>query len=285
LWSGLCFALLLLIRPIAILLPLVLFSYLIWNERKIILLYISFILICYSMTFLWIQRNYLVFEKPFVTSISSVNLYFHASAGVLAEANKQPYNQVQKQLKNKLIAAHTWKGDESDIAPMIHFLNQESIQIFKNHPLVFIKQSLMSIGYFFLKPLRGYIDNFFSGNNEKYNAISERGNLSVGEISKKVISSTSKTTLILVVFQLIVSAILMIGILFSFLNQNKFLVIFLIMLIYFSIFSSVSEVDARFRIPVMPYISILAIMGLNEIYKRFFFTGHTKMNNDSFYLK
>lgn len=262
--SGLILSVAILCRPIAILLPIIFSIFLFFKTKKIkpvVLFFVSSFFLVYG----WMNRNKEYFNTYQLSSISSINLYFHTSASILSEAENISTEKAQLKLREKFNASHKWNGDERDIVPMINYFQNESIKMIINHPSIFIKQYLIGSVYFYVKPIRNYIDSYFGINAKEYSKVAEKS--IQNNLLNKLFNETSLLTLILVIIQLIFSAILILGIILSFkqIISNSIYILFLLIIIYFTLTSSITEVDGRFRLPALPFLAILSSISICKI--------------------
>ena len=261
---GFMMSMVILCRPIAVFLPLLFIIYLIWKQKswKIVG---SFLFSSYLLVTLWAYRNYTHFEMFTVSNISTANFYFHTSASLIAETENLPTYKVQHQLSDELMSAEEWTGDPvKDMKPMIAYANKASYKYITEHPWLFAKQYTIGLIYFFTKPIRNYID-YYLGFTKRYSALAEKKLQS--DIFKKVISNTSFTAIILVIFQLVCSLIICLGVLFYVIKskREKEFLFLLGIILYFAFTSSITEVDGRFRIPMVPLLAILGALGWSKM--------------------
>jgi hypothetical protein len=145
---------------------------------------------------------------------------------------------------------------------MLQYCNERSVEIISKHPGIFIKQWAIGVGYFFLKPMRGYIDNFLGLNKQDYSVVSEKK--WSGNLINNLKSKTSSLTQVLVVIQFCLLLLIVIAGSYGFIKSMRNIEVWLIVLLvfYFATTSSITEVDARFRIPVVPFLGVLASLGV-----------------------
>jgi 4-amino-4-deoxy-L-arabinose transferase-like glycosyltransferase len=262
--TGVLSSILILCRPIAIFIPLILLIILIIKKTPI-KYSVLFISSAYILVFGWMGRNYNTFNTFSLSSISSINFYFYTNASIVAEVNNITTNEAQGALKKELERAFDWQEKATDIVLMIDYCNTQSIKSIVNHPLIFTKQTSKGLLFFFIKPIRNYLDTFIGINKEKYSSVLQKKQSN--PILQKLLNDTSKLTLILIFLQLIFTLLIGIGVVITLLkvDLNIQLITILALIFYFAITSSITEVDGRFRVPVLPLLAILTSTGIYRI--------------------
>ena len=259
--SGFIFSLAILCRPIAIFLPLLLLTIMLARTETLKKIAI-FLFATYFLAGLWSYRNYKTFDTFQLSSIGAINLYFHTSASINAEIKNITTHEAQANLKTQLQQARNWTGENYEIKHMIAYCYQNSLETIKNHPLLFLKQSFIGAVYFFAKPIRNYLDLYFGVAKKSYSDIGEKK--IQANVWYKFISQTSSLTIILVFIQIVFNLIILLGLIYYLIKNlnNTSIQLFLGVIFYFVVTSMITEVDGRFRVPVMPFIAILGSLGL-----------------------
>jgi hypothetical protein len=262
---GLLLSVLVLCRPIALYLPLLFVVYLIRNKVGLKPL-LSFVFASYFLIGAWMYRNYAHFDMFSLTTVGTTNLYFQSSAALLVDAEDLSPQQASDKLWSDLHAEKDWQHTAEEVKPMAHFFREKSWEYISKYPLTFTKHCGIGVIYFFYKPIRGYIDNYLGFNNS-YNPVSKK-NVST-EALKVLKDQTSLLAIILVVVQLVLMFFMTSGIAVGLLKPAwKKEVFFLLFVVgYFAILSAFSEVDGRFRIPVIPLIAIVSTYGWSKVLK------------------
>lgn len=260
---GLLLSVLILCRPIALYLPLLFVGFLVVKKRglkPIITLGLS----SYLLVFAWMYRNYDQFDMFTLTTIGTTNLYFHTSAAILEDAEGISALEANNRLWSDLYAERDWKYTVAEVKPMTDFCDEKAWGYIKQYPMTFAKHCGIGVIYFFYKPIRGYIDNYIGFNNS-FNPISRKNiNPQAMDILK---NETSVVALILVVFQFLMMVFITIGIAVGLLRSGwqKELFFCLIIIGYFALFSAFTEVDGRFRIPIIPLLALLGAIGWSKV--------------------
>ena len=217
----------------------------------------------------WLIRNQHTFGKIFYSSISEVNLLFHTTAQLRSKLENRPQKEIEMEYRKKELGTLDFVNDSTAIGKFIDFARQESWRVIKENPKEFTKMLAKSSLYFFIKPLRSYFD-YQLFNETQYDAITSVEQREKGNLIKKTLSQTSAVGLFIIAFQIVILLIIYLGIVLSlpyWWRHGKEIFFFMsVTILYFALISSLTEVDARFRMPVMPLLTILAI----PFYTRFF---------------
>ncbi|MBD79357.1 MAG: hypothetical protein CL840_10580 [Crocinitomicaceae bacterium] len=220
----------------------------------------------------WIYRNHVIFGNPFFSSISEVNLLFHTSTQVRSLAEDKPQKSIEMEYRNDSLAGLDFVGDPGAIPPFISFARAETKRVISTYPEAFLKMWATSTIMFFIKPMRSYF-NFQLKADNVHAAMASVENRSKGNLLQKTLNNSDTTTLFLVAIQAFILLITYLGILFSlkyWLTRDfKIFGLLLSLLIYIALVSSITEVDARFRIPVVPILSILCLPIFAPIFDKF----------------
>jgi asparagine N-glycosylation enzyme membrane subunit Stt3 len=129
-------------------------------------------------------------------------------------------------------------------------------------PKLLLEHHASQFIYFFIKPCRAYIDIQMGNWGKGYNTIPKGY-----PIMKYLFEHNSKLTIIAVFFQIIMLLIMYVSVIFSFVyfKKQKGLMWFLVMVLLIFCFANLtipSITESRFRVPVMPFISILSAAGI-----------------------
>ncbi|MCB9224585.1 MAG: glycosyltransferase family 39 protein [Crocinitomicaceae bacterium] len=266
---GLFMSLLILCRPIAIYLPVAISLFFLW-KRKALKSTITFMVSSYFLVAFWSVRNYQEFNTINLSSVSSTNLYMHTSASIIVETSGISHFEAQQQLRSEFRTEFNGQDRSKEMGSMIRFCNRKAIGYIFEHPVIFVKQYTIGLIYFFIKPIRHYIDGYLGTSTVFYSAVAEKNVSSDAWIKLK--KETSLLTIILVIIQLLFIGFMLIGILVSVLRSgwNKELILFMVILAYFALLSSITDVDGRFRIPVVPFMAVLAMVGWSKLMSKKF---------------
>lgn len=249
--SALFFGLAALTRPVGIGLPLFLLP-LIWlmlhgaELRKKLSIIFLFSVIYLTTISTWIIRNYYYYEKPFLSYIGSFNLIYFSAAQYESEKQNIHLNTARTQLYEE--ARHEMNGSPADY-PAVFYSSCRKValrHLLHDPESLFINLIRNEFRCWF-HPMSGYIGQQLKTDREKSLLLNA-----------------------LVYFQylqiLTYSLLCATGIFYIFRKQNRMILLLIAgFFCYFFLTAYGPEMEARFRIPVMPVIVLLAALGLQHI--------------------
>ena len=265
--SALLIGVSMLFRPIALYLPLALVVLVLCHKGGFQNLWrpaLITLAIPYMLISPWVMRNNAVFGKPFVSTVSDINLLFHTGSNIRAIKENRSLSKVQEEYHAISGSQYDWQ-DPGATVKWDEFARREAVGIIASNPVIFAQNYSGSFFYFFTKPLRSYIDvqlGYVSG----YGSIASVTQDRFHSLISKAVSNTSKLTLVLVVVQLLMMVLVTtcaFRAMVVMIRTHRTIVLLLVgVILYFAVISSLTEVDARMRVPVEPYLSLLAAFGL-----------------------
>lgn len=251
-------------RPIAQFLPLILLSYF-WKlnipRGQIGLFMVAFTLLPGS----WMARNYYQFGTPRLSSMSTNNLLFYNGAAALASAESKPFTEVQHKLANEAKSLQDWDKEHAT-RRYLHYCRERALGIFKDHPKELAVNTAKSLAFYHIKPPRSYFDKAF-GLGYAYDPV-----LGYSEQKEQTglttLANSSFTSLALAGIQFAINLFLLItGALGFFrLRRNAPLLAWLILALvcYFWFLSVFTMTDARFQLPGLLLLSLIASAGIGR---------------------
>lgn len=259
-FSGLTLGIMILIRPIAQFVPLVIITWWMWQklDRKKLFVFLMCSMILPAG---WMTRNYAHFKSFTLSSMGINNLLLYNAAGVLAEVNDQDLSTAQALLARSAKNKQDWENDPMATSKYLIDCKETAIEILWDHPFIFLKQTARSAALLPFKPARSYIDMALRI-NYKYDPV--QGLKSTSSFTEKLQqvwkrSSSLAATLSMyqflfnvLIFALAIVALWQNGI------RNKWIALLVLLLLYFWITSLVTQPDARFRMPMSLIIMLLA---------------------------
>lgn len=260
--SGMVFGLAILCRPIALYLPLLLVVFILIKQKENSIQKLAKSVFYFGLPILllilhWGIRNKTVFGEFFLSSITEVNLLFHTATNIKAQAAGLDAKAVEMDYREQLLGDLNW-NETSSIPTFRARSRDEFYSQLINEPFVFMKIYSRSFLMFFIKPMRSYFDQQLKlGSGGQISGVMNKV-----PGFKEISSNTSNLALVLVGIQSIIILFLIIGatgnVFGSELNKNGLILLGLLIL-YFAASSSLSEVDARFRLPAFPFMIILGL--------------------------
>jgi hypothetical protein len=209
----------------------------------------------------WVIRNTITFDRPFLSTISEVNLLFHNATAIKAVHSEYTQKQIEYQYRDQLLGDLNFY-ETSSVSPFIDRARGESFSQIKEHPGTFLGIWIKGQVSFFLKPLRSYFYQQLKGdkgsvvfgmNSSFTDLFSSLGSLSIRELSLFLFQWTHLFLLYLGVLLLVIKKKL----------SLTWIVVSTIMILYFSSTAAFTEVDARFRVPALPLLALMSAAGWN----------------------
>jgi 4-amino-4-deoxy-L-arabinose transferase-like glycosyltransferase len=250
--SSCCLGLATLTRPISFLFPIIAVLFIIYynsltnkhvagrlrfiSSMKYSLIYILFFLLIISP---WLYRNYIVYNEPKLASISGYTLLFSDIALTEADRTGHSFHESKAFFKQQAYKAGSDTAEEQSFKNS-QIYTQIAIKYIKNNFSLYCKSQL-----------KGMVKMFY--NFERINDIKTEYGL-----------AKYKTIGLLVYFGIIYSLFIL-GIAISIKKIYLINVLFLLIIIYFDVITGVSG-DARFSVPIMPYIYIFCAVGFLPFY-------------------
>ncbi|MBA3051713.1 MAG: glycosyltransferase family 39 protein [Candidatus Omnitrophica bacterium] len=266
--SAILMSLSVLCRPIAFLLPGVLITALILRKgfavRKRIFDTMLVLIMCFAVLSPWLIRNKIVFGNFFLSTISYDNLLYYQAAGVVAKQKKISISDAREELEqtvNKKFA----KEPALNMSAQNSFKKKLAISIISSHPIIYFHNYVKSVFKMMVKPIRSDLD-LMMGLKSEPSTLESWYVVSRGSLISEFFRKTSITTIVLCFFQMLSLAVLymlsLMGVYKVYSKQFSKIQIFVPIIVYFCIMSGVPEVYARFRVPVMPFLAVLAGIGV-----------------------
>jgi 4-amino-4-deoxy-L-arabinose transferase-like glycosyltransferase len=257
--AGILLGVAVLVRPIGILLPLLYLPFLIWKKQSasgiVFLLAASFIISA------WMYRNQQVFGKAFLSTVSNVNLLQYRAAEIYAQKNSVSLKEAQHNLNKAIdIRAQQFaeaKEKEEVIKYVLPVMDSVSYGLINQNKMLFIQNTLKHAILASIKPARSYIDLAFG--------------MVPGEMAKN--ASPSALTIVLVGLQvlllILVWLLFAVGLLSMAKQKNyQILLPLLAIILYLLLASAGPEADARFRLPLLPFVLMVASFAKLPIVKK-----------------
>lgn len=207
----------------------------------------------------WLIRNHLVLGRPYFCSVAAGNALFIEAASVWGQWNTQPFRDAQIRLSR--IAHERLVREGKALAPMherasVYF--SLAREVITAHPIQYLKARLMGMVRLLLSPGHGEFMTLFMPKTDFEPAVERFRRLGlVGGLSH-LLSQISSLLLPLAAMVLLQQLLGIIGaIRLIFLKRGAILLILAVPILYFLLFSGALG-SARFRVPLVPFLAILA---------------------------
>ena len=252
-------------RPVILYLPLAYaFMYISvsWLSFKDRIKYALGIVLITGLTVLpWITRNYIVDRYKGFCSIQDINLYYWRAAGVISDMEHLPLREVQDRLK-QAVPSGLYLANE------YQFLRDKAVSVIIRHPYSYLKVMLKGSINMLLSPER-YAVFKLADIKPRFLGIMWQGH-SIHQALNMLMSDpviVSSVVMYQLLFTIIIGLLIAIGMLIiageGFIKE---LLIMLFIIAYFVAVSAGPEAEPRFRLPVLPYMLIIAAFALSSLF-------------------
>ncbi|CAK8722478.1 hypothetical protein GCAAIG_12140 [Candidatus Electronema halotolerans] len=239
-------------RPISFLafVPIALWMFFALREKK---KYIS-VLICFfclssaSMPILWSVRNYFHTGVFFFTTISSKDIFLYRAAWNISFIEKRDFKDVRDELKQRAIEKQ--EKERLNDGELAIWERNEGIKILKNNLLVTLWQGI-----------RGGMEMYFDMTSFLNFKIKEES------FPSKIIIFWRAVHLFLLYAGLILGSVIALKN-YLFPHQRQVIYLFLVVIFYFTLFSVGGEAYGRFRVPIVPALSVISASGWGYLFNR-----------------
>lgn len=258
LYAGIFLGLAILTRPVVLYLPVLLIPFLLWKFRKTALWFVVPVVV---LTGSWYARNYAVHRQVFYSEIGNFNLLYFQAADLFAKEHGLTLDQARAHLYEQV-------QNEMEVIPredpvlFYERCGKKAKGIIASHPGGFLKNALKAHSNLFFRPLRGYLD-YQLGVADVYSANSPYGRASfLGLFAEGSHGLTSLTIPLQVLMNLAVFVALLLSLFRMFRTDRTLFRLALILIGYFVLVCSGPEIDARFRVAVLPLLLVFTTKAL-----------------------
>ena len=228
---------------------------------------VLFLLISVTALFIWQARNFIQTGYSGFSSQQDISLYYYQAGAVLAAKNKIPLGQQVEQLGEDWAAK---QANGLNLSPLeeLRWKRNEAINIILGHPLVFLTAQTRGIAQtFFGTSIAAYwkllmgdrppTDQGLLGRMTQPSKLHKIASLPSSALNY-IFWECFDFTLLLSFYSLALLGILN--------CKTNHILVFLILVVtvYFVFFSSVQGYS-RFRLPIMPFVAVLAGHGLTQL--------------------
>jgi len=215
----------------------------------------------------WFIRNYLVLDVfPYFSSVYDYNLFYRTAISLECSVCNIDFESAKEKLEREYEKYLEDKEKSMNLVEELKSRRRFATQKISQHPMKYInlhlKNFLVTYGstgigkYSQLLGIHTQIMDFGMDVKTLWSRI------------KEIFMTRTKIQVVFMIMSLLFSGFIYLSAcvgVFKFIKANKdfpVLILFLFIIIYFAIFIVPGERDVRFRLPVMPYIAILASKGL-----------------------
>ncbi len=259
---------LVLVRPIAFLLPFLLIFWWVFHRKSLLSIALGALLV-FALPGGWVARNAITFGTPSLSSMGPNNLLMFNAAGVQAYAEQRDFEMVQREWMALARSNFDWESDRLATRDYMRWCRREALQVFKTYPGATLRMLVENGVSYFLKPPRGYFDLNFDLKSS-YTPVAELGDTrSVTDRFAALQRETSTIGLGLTALQFLLSLLqfilAVVGLVHLWKVNRSLFFLLLASLLYFWFFSLFSQTDARFRLPALPLLVVASGFGIEKL--------------------
>jgi hypothetical protein len=217
----------------------------------------------------WMVRNKTTFDHAFITTLDNTNLFYYRAAGVVAREDNISLFNARVKLEKQYVDQYSEQfPNPYDLSTQ---LRNQAIEIIAEHPGTYAKIHAMAAIELLGKPMRQPIQMQFGWAKEEY-SIRDWADANESSMWDQFKANASGFTMAMVFFQLLLLALLWLAFARGTLRlwkQKEWLTLFLAlgMIAYFCLVAAGPETNARFRIPLLPFLAVVAGFGISILGK------------------
>jgi hypothetical protein len=272
LFCGLSAAAAVLTRPIGIVLPVIVAIPFLLNRtfrarKRLELAAVAMVLPLIAIAG-WSVRNYRLGNYFGLSTVSGITLYYYRAPGVLAETQQISFDRAQDELGHQIAVPyeHIFEARYQS-SGLTHQMKDKAKNLLLAHPKLTIILTIESTLYNALTPMRSELANWLQIGSRDDGLIA-RG-ISIGALEgvlEKIL--TSPLIALLVIIQIVANGFLWLGVALAFTHcpnsstQYRIWCLYLgfVGLLFLALAGGV-EANARFRVPALPLLSVVAALG------------------------
>lgn len=256
--AGLFLALATLTRPISLYLAFFMLAILLFRYRKKALRYtVLFLTPLILLIGGWYLRNYANMGHWYFSQIGNFNLLYFQAADLYAEKKAVSLNDARTQLYNEVQLQMQELPMENPVA-FYTLCGEKAKAVIFASPGGTLKNMVKAQINLWLRPLRGYLD-YQLHNSNVYDPQSIFPSSPAKNLQSK---SAHPLTRVLLYWQLVLNPLLLLltimGLWQVFKKNTALFYFFSMLLVYFLLVCSGPEIDARFRVPLLPLMLVIA---------------------------
>jgi 4-amino-4-deoxy-L-arabinose transferase-like glycosyltransferase len=260
-------------RPVALFFPAVVVVTLVFSPRdsRALIRGLPLYLAAFLLAIVpWVVRNQIRFHTPFVSTIGYTNMLQYRAAGVVAAKERIPFEDAQQRLLSE--AGESFEGSvKNDPVGFLRHQSRIGGRIVRENPRIYLRNNVRSALRLLVNPAKTDIDVLFGVLGPSI--FLKWATARKAERISRVISNKSTLRLLLELHQYLyllvlwVFALLGLGMLVGRKNMME-TVLVLLTLAYFVAVTGGPEANARFRVPILPFIAAAAGCGLANVFAR-----------------
>jgi 4-amino-4-deoxy-L-arabinose transferase-like glycosyltransferase len=271
--AAIVFGLAALTRPIAQFLPLVLlpfFGFALRDRRRTLLVSAAlFLAISGALMAGWAWRNEREGGVFTLSTIGDTNLIYYRARAVLAAAE----GQSQEATWDALEARIEREAARQNLSPSetIAFQRREALEIFREHPLLTAEMQITGAARIFVDPGYTITCTLLDRSSTAFECFPGKSTMNEPGLIDRALGKVGQMTAVQQVTLL--AAIVILGVLYAGAALGSLqlarrrcwlaLALLLVLIGYFALLSAGAEANSRFRVPIVPFLALLAGAGID----------------------
>jgi hypothetical protein len=272
--TGLATALAIMIRPIGILLPLLtplpfLLMPSVDHRRRWVAGVVAFGIPA-AVIVAWSIRNYRVADYPGLSTVSAINLYYYRAADVIARDQGTLLEATRKSFGSKLGVPYEHIYEANFQSPeLTERMNHLAIGILRAHAVQALAMTFQSAIYVALVPMRSPLARLLGTLGGSAGEGLSSGAPSLSRLRQTLLTTFSSPLLsVAVLVETLLTIALWIGLFAAVVRCRQQRAMYRVTTLYLAavgliliLLAAGGEADARFRVPAIPLLSIVAALG------------------------
>ena len=230
-----------------------------------------FLVLSLTLTYSWAYRNYRETGVATLSSISDTNLIYYRARAVLAASEGKSQDRAWAELEERIDRRAAAEGLSP--AETIALERREAIRILAEHPLLTIEMLLKGVARIFADPGYTISCTLLDRNSTEYQCFPGRSTMNEPGVVDRALGKVGQMSL--VQQGALLGSILLLGVLYTTAilgvlqlardHQWRVLGLLMIVIAYFTLLSAGAEANGRFRIPMIPFLAVLAGVGIEWV--------------------
>jgi 4-amino-4-deoxy-L-arabinose transferase-like glycosyltransferase len=263
-------------RPISQFLPLALLPLFVLAARKgrrrtLLAAGAVFAVLSLALTYTWAYRNYRQTGLFTLSTISDTNLIYYRARAVLAEAEGTSQDEAWARLEQRI--EQTAAERNLSTAEKIDLQRQEALAIFQRYPGLTVMMLAKGVGRLLFDPGYTITCTQLDRHSTAFDCFPGKSSMNEPGLVDKALGKFGQMTLLQ--RSVLLYSVLLLAIVYSsaalgvarLMRERQWLLLLLLFLLiaYFVGLSAGGEANSRFRIPIVPFLAILAGTGLSAL--------------------
>ncbi|HEX6287613.1 MAG TPA: glycosyltransferase family 39 protein [Herpetosiphonaceae bacterium] len=234
---------------------------------------VVFVVASLALTYTWAVRNYREAGIFTLSTISDTNLLYYRARAVLADAEGRSQEEAWKALEQRIEQEATARNLSP--AETVALQRQEALKIFQRYPGLTVKMLARGVGRLLVDPGYTITCTQLDLQSTALDCFPGRSSMNDPGVIDKALGKLGSMTLVqqlVLLWSTLLLAILYLGAALGTVRLWRerhwlLLALLVLLLAYFIGLSAGGEANSRFRIPIVPFLAILAGAGLTALYE------------------